>query len=53
MRKKIAVRRCGAEAGYQVVSVEKMLEIGKLEIFSTIAGAMQENNEENGTHFNE
>ena len=53
MRKKIAVRRCGAEAGYQVVSVEKMMEIGKLEIFSTIAGAMQENNEENGIHFNE
>ena len=53
MRKKIAVRRCGAEAGYRVVSVEKMMEIGKLEIFSTIAGAMQENNEENGTHLNE
>jgi hypothetical protein len=29
------------------------MQIGKLEIFSTIAGAMQENNEENGTHFNE
>jgi hypothetical protein len=53
MRKKLAVRRCGAEAGYRVVSAEKMMEIGRLEIFSTIAGAIQEINEENGTHFNE
>lgn len=53
MRKKIAVRRCGLEAGYHVVSMEKMMGIGKLAIFSTIAGAIQENNKENGIYFNE
>jgi hypothetical protein len=53
MSKKIAVRRCGVEAAYQVVSVEAIMAVGRLQIFSTIAGAMQENKQENGIHFDE
>jgi hypothetical protein len=30
MRKKIAVRRVGAEAGYRVASLEKMGEVGRV-----------------------
>jgi|LakMenEpi03Aug12_release.lakeMendotaPanAssembly.Ray.scaffolds.fasta_scaffold1190388_1 hypothetical protein len=53
MRKKLGVRRCGAEAGYRVVSMEKNMEIRRVEVFSMIAGAIQENLEENGIHCNE